>query len=118
MSCAAVSWSSAPSFFRSFSWIFTTRVYCVVEAARRLLSQNTTQLAGGQVGLGSERQRRCAQAALEAVVHGLEVAQADYTLDTVVQDLEEALEALGEITGEVTSEDILDTVFSRFCLGK
>ena len=90
----------------------------LVEAARRLLSQNTTQLAGGQVGLGSERQRRCAQAALEAVVHGLEVAQSDYTLDTVVQDLEEALEALGEITGEVTSEDILDTVFSRFCLGK
>lgn len=90
----------------------------LVEAALRLLSRNTTQLAGGQVGLGSERQRRCAQAALEAVVHGLAVAQSDYTLDAVVQDLEEALEALGEITGEVTSEDILDTVFSRFCLGK
>ncbi len=90
----------------------------LVEEARNLLSRNTTQLAGGMVGLGTERQKDCAQAALEAVVHGLEVAKADYTLDAVVQDVEEALEALGEITGEVTTEDILDTVFSRFCLGK
>ncbi len=90
----------------------------LVEEARNLLSRNTTQLAGGMVGLGTERQKVCAQATLEAVIHGLEVAKADYTLDAVVQDVEEALEALGEITGEVTPEDILDTVFSRFCLGK
>jgi tRNA modification GTPase len=33
-------------------------------------------------------------------------------------DLREALHALGEITGETTSEDILDLVFGEFCLGK
>lgn len=33
-------------------------------------------------------------------------------------DLREALDALGEITGETTSEDILDLVFGEFCLGK
>lgn len=90
----------------------------LVEEICRLLFRNISHVGAGQVGLGSERQKDCAQAALEAVVHGLEVAEEGYTLDAVVQDVEEALEALGEITGEVTTEDILDTVFSRFCLGK
>ena len=90
----------------------------LVEEICRLLFRNISHAGAGQVGLGSERQKDCAQSALEAVVHGLEVAEEGYTLDAVVQDVEEALESLGEITGEVTTEDILDTVFSRFCLGK
>lgn len=90
----------------------------LVEEICRLLFRNISHAGTGQVGLGTERQKDCTQAALEAVVHGLEVAEEGYTLDAVVQDVEEALEALGEITGEVTTEDILDTVFSRFCLGK
>lgn len=90
----------------------------LVEEICRLLFRNISHAGTGQVGLGTERQKDCAQAALEAVVHGLEVVEEGYTLDAVVQDVEEALESLGEITGEVTTEDILDTVFSRFCLGK
>ena len=90
----------------------------LVEAVKDLISRDCSSNSSGQVGLGTERQKICAQEALEAVIHGLEVAQEGYTLDAVVQDVEEALAALGEITGEVTTEDILDTVFSKFCLGK
>ena len=38
--------------------------------------------------------------------------------DFAAVDLKEAWQALGEITGSTSSEDILDRVFSRFCLGK
>ena len=39
-------------------------------------------------------------------------------LDVLAVDLKEAMDALGEITGEVTSQDLLAAVFSRFCVGK
>jgi len=39
-------------------------------------------------------------------------------LDVLAVDLKEALDALGEITGEVTSQDILNQIFSKFCVGK
>jgi tRNA modification GTPase len=40
------------------------------------------------------------------------------TPDLVAGDLTAALNALGEITGDVVGEDLLDTIFSRFCIGK
>ncbi|MBO4392993.1 MAG: tRNA uridine-5-carboxymethylaminomethyl(34) synthesis GTPase MnmE [Spirochaetales bacterium] len=39
-------------------------------------------------------------------------------LDIVSMDIQEALEALGELTGEVTTDDILDSIFGSFCVGK
>jgi tRNA modification GTPase len=35
-----------------------------------------------------------------------------------VLDLRDALNAVGELTGETTPDDILDLIFSRFCIGK
>ena len=38
--------------------------------------------------------------------------------DCLLSDLHRALGCLGEVTGENVSEDILNQVFSKFCLGK
>ena len=38
--------------------------------------------------------------------------------DFLSQDLRECLQHIGEITGEITSQDILNNIFSKFCIGK
>lgn len=53
--------------------------------------------------------------ALEAVITGIEQKQSN---ELLVVDLNAALHALGEITGEITTEEILGEIFAKFCIGK
>ncbi len=71
-----------------------------------------------QAGLGSARQKDAVAEALECVKHALVSADDNYTLDAVVQDLEDALDSLGEVTGDVTPDDVLGSIFANFCVGK
>ena len=71
-----------------------------------------------QAGLGSARQKEAVAEALECVRHALVSADDNYTLDAVVQDLEDALDSLGEVTGDVTPDDVLGSIFANFCVGK
>lgn len=72
----------------------------------------------GEAVIDSLRQKELLErgaAALAEVERGIE---ASMPLDAIAVDLQEALAAIGEITGEVTSEEILDAVFGGFCVGK
>ena len=80
------------------------------------IAGNSTERA--QAGLGSARQKDAVAAALESVRHALVSADDNYTLDAVVQDLEDALDSLGEVTGDVTPDDVLGSIFANFCVGK
>ena len=71
-----------------------------------------------QAGLGSARQKDAVAQALECTRHALVAAADNYSLDAVVQDLEDALDALGEVTGAITPDDILGSIFANFCVGK
>ena len=68
--------------------------------------------------LTSERQVQAAGRAREAVARAREALEAGVTPDALLTDVEEALEALGELTGQSVQEDVTDRIFSRFCVGK
>ncbi len=56
-----------------------------------------------------------ANAALQAAVHAMD---AELPTDLVAQEIRQSLHYLGEITGEVTTDDLLGNIFSKFCIGK
>ena len=68
--------------------------------------------------LTDQRQEDAARRALDAVRRALEALEAGMTPDAVLTDGEEALDALGELTGRTAREEIVSRIFSRFCVGK
>jgi len=64
------------------------------------------------------RQKVKIEKALDASREALEGLNVRMPAELVAVDLREALDALGEIVGVTTTEDILDQIFSRFCIGK
>ena len=56
--------------------------------------------------------------ASEALINVKEGLETNIPIDLVSQDLREALYYLGSITGEITTDEVLGTIFSRFCIGK
>ena len=54
----------------------------------------------------------------DAIRNIFETIDAGMPMDLISVDLKEALDSLSEITGEISSEDILDHVFGNFCVGK
>jgi tRNA modification GTPase len=72
----------------------------------------------GEPLIDSERQRDLLTRALAALERYREAAQHGVSADLLAVDVAEALDALGEITGAVTSAEILDRMFSTFCVGK
>jgi len=53
--------------------------------------------------------------ALQRVIHGI---HGGITSDFLAMDIRQALHHLGEITGSVSTDDLLDNIFSKFCIGK
>lgn len=64
------------------------------------------------------RHRTSLSKAADALTRALESVQAKLPGEFVALDLRGAIDALGEITGAVTTDDILDRIFNEFCIGK
>ena len=80
------------------------------------------QFAGDQPCDGSiltnPRQFDACRRAYEAMLESLRGLQLGQTPDAVLTDIEEAMEAMGEVTGATVREDITARIFERFCVGK
>ncbi|RKI65423.1 tRNA uridine-5-carboxymethylaminomethyl(34) synthesis GTPase MnmE [bacterium 1xD42-67] len=68
--------------------------------------------------LTNVRQEEAARRAREAVRRAREALTAGVTLDALLTDVEEALSALGELTGQSVREEVTDRIFAKFCVGK
>ena len=87
-------------------------------ATEQKLSEGIPAVDEGELVIQSSRQKNCLDRAFQALTAALDHNGLGLGLDIVAVDVKEALDALGEITGEVTTDDILDSIFSRFCVGK
>ena len=68
--------------------------------------------------LTNARQFDACRRAYEAMLRALKGLQLGLTPDAVLTDVEEAMEAMGEVTGNTVREDITARIFERFCVGK
>ena len=85
-------------------------------AVAALFPENTNSQAGAL--LTNARQAEAANRARSAIKRGAEALRAGLSPDAVVSDVEEAMSALGELTGRTVSEDVTARIFERFCVGK
>ena len=70
-----------------------------------------------QVMINSRHQEALGRARMAAFLT-LDALRADATLELVAADLRIAVNAVGEIVGKTATDDLLDSIFSQFCLGK
>lgn len=65
-----------------------------------------------------ERQRACAERALDGVNSAIEALVMGATMDAVGICADDALAALLELTGKRVTNEVTDEIFRRFCVGK
>ncbi len=70
------------------------------------------------VMITSIRHKHCIEAARKSLQAGIESYGRGMSEEFPLYDFRKALESLGQITGETTAEDILEEIFSTFCIGK
>ncbi len=97
--------------------------YINVHALQTLLFELVTRAVAvpedSEVLVSSARQKQHVEACADALGHVRNaLADAHVPLDMISLDVDVALKELGAITGEVTTEDVLDIMFSEFCVGK
>ena len=80
-------------------------LYPAGDAPRGELLTNARQCAAVEQALASVR------AARQSLANGM-------TPDVILTDVESALDALGQLNGKSVREDLVSTIFSRFCVGK
>jgi tRNA modification GTPase TrmE len=86
------------------------------EAVRALAG--TAGFDPGAALIANERQLDCVRRAGEGVKLALDALESGLTLDAVSVGIADALSALCELTGERVSEQVIDRVFEKFCIGK
>ena len=76
------------------------------------------EVGGERVMVTNIRHQRCLERARAHLQNGIESYRSGLSEEFPLYDFRKSLDALGEITGETRLEDILEQIFSSFCIGK
>ena len=99
-------------------------VCCQEEGSRKVIAAAVARLLGTNqidphaASLSGQRQLAAATRARDAVAGALDALEGGFGLDAVSVCVDDALDALCELTGENASEAVINEVFERFCVGK
>ena len=99
-------------------------VCCQEEGSRKVIAAAVARLLGTNqidphaASLSGQRQLAAAPRARDAVAGALDAVEGGFGLDAVSVCVDDALDALCELTGENASEAVINEVFERFCVGK
>ena len=99
-------------------------VCCQEEGSRKVIAASVARLLGTSqidphaASLSGQRQLSAALRARDAAAGAREAVEAGFGLDAVSVCVDDALDALCELTGENASEAVIEQVFERFCVGK
>ena len=102
----------------------SVRVSVKEETGIKVLLQKIKELMkiesieGNQTVITSERHKVLLDRASDALKKAQESYSANLPLDCISYDIWECGKFLGEITGESIEDDVMETIFSKFCLGK
>lgn len=81
-------------------------------------SIDTSDLMRGEAVVSNSRHYEALLRGGEALRRAQDGLQSGLSTDLVARDVREVMDALGEICGEVTNQEILNSIFGRFCIGK
>ncbi len=104
---------------------FTTIIHICAKSGQGLeqLADAVDTMFAGQLPcdgslLTNARQFDAIRRAYEAMLQAMQSLKLGVTADAVLTDVEQAMEAMGEVTGATVREDITARIFERFCVGK
>ncbi len=108
----------------NFPWLRISTSALTKKGLNDLESAMVDSVLGGKIPTSdamlvtNPRHKEALQRADKYLAQARQTAQEELPDDFITIDLTVAINALGEITGETVTEELLDTIFSRFCIGK
>lgn len=113
------------SFRKTFKRRTKVEISALLDRGAEELRQTICTEAMGQkvyelpdIIISNVRHKNILEQADKAVTKAEEALKDRLSGEFIAVELKEAIERLGEITGAITTEDILDRIFSQFCIGK
>lgn len=83
-----------------------------------VFKDSTTGDSSEGIAITNERHKHALDSAIKSLEQSIDGATAELSPEFIVVDLRSALNSLGLLTGETTTDDILNNIFANFCIGK